>query len=68
VLTVDGREEVVVQDAAAYRQLLEELDRSQAVAGVRRGVRSMRRGSGRPLREALEDLARKHDVKLRRSK
>jgi prevent-host-death family protein len=68
VLTVDGREALVVQDAASYRQLIEELDQSQAVAGIRRGLRSMRRGSGRPMRDALQELARKHDIRLPRSK
>jgi prevent-host-death family protein len=68
VLTVDGREALVVQDATSYRNLLEELERSQAVAGIRRGLRSMRRGSGRPMREALEEIARKHHVSIARPK
>ena len=67
-LTIDGHEEVVVQDAAAYRRLLDELDESQAVAGIKRGLRSMRRGAGRPMRDALDDLARKRRVTLRASK
>ena len=65
VLTIDGREALVIQDAASYRRLLDELDRSQAVKGIRRGLRSMRRGAGRPMRTALEELANKHQVDLR---
>lgn len=65
VLTVDGQEELVVQDAASYRRLLGELEQSQATAGIRRGLRSMRAGSGRPLRQALEELGRKHRIDLR---
>lgn len=68
VLTVDGQAELVVQDAASYRRLLEALDESQAVSGIRRGLRSMRRGSGRPMRQALQGLARKHQVALRPAK
>jgi prevent-host-death family protein len=68
LLTVNGNEELVVQDAAAYRRLLDQLDQSQAVAGLKRGLRSMRRGSGRPMGQALERLARKHRVTLRASK
>lgn len=68
VLTVDGHEEVVVQDAESYRRLLEELEQSQTVAGIKRGLRSMRRGAGRPMRESLEQLARKHGVPLRRAR
>ena len=67
ILTVAGREEVVVQDAASYRKLLEALDESQAVAGIRRGLRSMKRGAGRPMREALERLGRKYGIDLQKN-
>ena len=68
VLTVDGQAQLVVQDAESYRKLLDELERSQTVAGIRRGLRSVRRGEGRPMRRALEALARKHRVELRPAK
>ena len=68
LLTVNGREEVVVQDAASYRKLMEALEESQAVAGIRRGLQSMRRGAGRPMRETLEALGRKHQIDLRSAK
>ena len=64
VLTVDGQAELVVQDAAAYGRLLDELDRAQAVAGIRRGLDTMRQGAGRPMREALEALADEHGIDL----
>ena len=57
VLTVNGQAELVVQDAASYQRLLDELEHAQAVAGVRRGLQSMKRGQGRPMRQALEDSA-----------
>ena len=44
VLTVNGRAEIVVQDAAAYQRLLEALDRGQAVAGIREGLADLERG------------------------
>jgi prevent-host-death family protein len=56
VLTVNGRAEVVVQDAEAYQELLDRLDRAEAIAGVNRGLVSMRRGESRPAGEALDDL------------
>jgi PHD/YefM family antitoxin component YafN of YafNO toxin-antitoxin module len=56
VLTVNGRAEVVVQDAAAYQELLDRLDRAEAIAGINRGLVSMRRGEGLPAEHALEDL------------
>ncbi|HZG43043.1 MAG TPA: type II toxin-antitoxin system Phd/YefM family antitoxin [Longimicrobium sp.] len=56
VLTVNGRAEVVVQEASAYQELLDRLDRAEAIAGINRGLVSMRRGEGRPAEEALEEL------------
>ena len=56
VLTVNGRAELVVQDAASYQELLEALDKAQALAGIRRGLDSVERGEGRPAAEALEEI------------
>jgi PHD/YefM family antitoxin component YafN of YafNO toxin-antitoxin module len=61
VLTVNGKAAIVVQDAAAYQRLLDMLDRADAIEGVRRGLASMKRGEGRPLKDALEDLGRKYE-------
>lgn len=59
VLTVNGAAEVVVQDAAAYQELLDALDRAEAIEGVRRGLDSMRLGKGRPAAQAIAEIRRK---------
>lgn len=56
ILTVNGRAGLVVQDAAAYQELLDRLDRAEAIAGIRRGLESMRRGEGEPAENALGEL------------
>jgi prevent-host-death family protein len=56
VLTVNGKAEVVVQDAEAYQALLDRLDRAEAIVGINRGLVSMRRGEGIPAEQALEQL------------
>jgi prevent-host-death family protein len=56
VLTVNGKAEVVVQDAEAYQELLDRLDYAEAVVGINRGLVSMRRGEGRPAEEVLGEL------------
>lgn len=54
VLTLHGEAEVVVQDADAYQELLDRLERAEAIAGIREGLASMERGEGRPLEEVVE--------------
>jgi prevent-host-death family protein len=59
VLTVNGKAQLVVQDAKSYQNILEMLDRAQAVEGIRRGLESVARGEGKPLRQAVAELRRK---------
>lgn len=56
VLTLHGQAEVVIQSADAYQELLDRLERAEAVAGLREGLESMERGEGRPLRDSLEEV------------
>jgi len=56
VLTVDGRPELVVQDAEAYQKLLDTLERAEAFEGIRKGLESMQRGKGREASEFFSDL------------
>jgi prevent-host-death family protein len=44
VLTINGRAEIVVQDAESYQKLLAAVDRLQAVAGIKRGLADMQEG------------------------
>lgn len=60
VLTVNGRAEVVVQDADSYERLLEVVERAEAIVGIRLGLDSMHRGEGRPVAEALRSIAERH--------
>ncbi len=56
VLTVNGRAEMVVQDAASYQQTLDALERAEANAGIRRGLEDMAKGRVKPLREAIDSI------------
>jgi PHD/YefM family antitoxin component YafN of YafNO toxin-antitoxin module len=60
VLTVNGRAELVVQDAASYQELLDRLDAAEAVAGVRRGLKDVDQGRVVPLKTAAARLRAKH--------
>lgn len=48
VLTVNGKAELVIQDAESYQKLLEAQDRMEAIEGIRRGLESMKRNAGKP--------------------
>jgi len=56
VLTVNGRAELVVQDAAGYQQILDRLERLETVAAIQAGIVAAENGKLRPSREALFEL------------
>lgn len=65
VLTVNGKAEVVVQDAAAYQRLVERAaraDREETVAAIREGLADAEAGRVKPARRALKALAKKYGV------
>lgn len=55
VLTVKGKAEAVLLDAAAYRDIADHLD---SVASIRRGLAQARKGLGRPVDEVFDELER----------
>lgn len=56
VLTVNGKAELVVQDAASYQKLLELVDRLETIAAVKVGLDEMKAGKGQPIEEAFKDI------------
>ena len=56
VLTVNGKAELVVQDAASYQELLEAKDRIEAIQGIKRGLESMRRNAGIPAENFFQEF------------
>jgi prevent-host-death family protein len=59
VLTVNGKAELVVQDAESYQQILDRLDRLEAVQAIRFGIAAAEEGRVKPARPALAKLQRK---------
>jgi prevent-host-death family protein len=60
VLTVNGRAELVVQDAESYQEMLDRLQRAEALAAIRKGMEQFDRGKGIALGEAEKKLRKKH--------
>src|SRR5271155_5362656 len=65
VLTVNGKAEVVVQDAEAYQKLVEaaaKADREETVAAIREGLADVAAKRTKPARAALKSLAKKYGI------
>ncbi len=60
ILTINGRAELVVCDAAAYQELM---DRVEAIEGIRRGLEEARAGKTRPAADAFRDIEARHGIK-----
>ena len=59
VLTINGKAELVVQDAAAYQTLL---DRVEAIEGIQQGLADVKAGRTKPARQIFARLRRKHGI------
>ena len=47
VLTVNGKAELVVQDAQSYQELLDAAELVQTLKGIKRGLEQMKQGQGK---------------------
>jgi prevent-host-death family protein len=65
VLTVNGRAELVVQDAAAYQRLRVLAERAEMFVFLEESRREIEAGRTVPARKALEKLAKKHKLERR---
>jgi hypothetical protein len=60
LLTVNGKAELVVQDAASYQRLIRPQDQNEAITAIKEGLADLTAGRTRPARTVLQELARKH--------
>ena len=60
VLTVNGRAELIVQDAAAFEDMLD------AIRGIQRGLDAMKEGTGKPFRVALDEIRAQYKIPRRK--
>ena len=59
VLTINGKAELVVQDAGSYQQLLELIDRLEAIEGIKQGLKDVEAGRTEPLKKVFSDIRRR---------
>src|SRR5262249_31281583 len=53
VLTINGKAELVVQDARSYQKLLELVEWLEAIKGIKRGIEDVKAGRTEPLEKAF---------------
>jgi prevent-host-death family protein len=62
VLTVNGKAEAVVQDAAAYQELLDIAARADVYEAIRQGMDDVVRQRTRPAREVFNEIRRRRGI------
>ncbi len=64
VLTINGKADLVVQDAASYQRLFDLAERLETIQAVKESIASADRGEGRPMDDTFDAL----EKELRRPK
>ncbi len=56
VLTINGKAEIVVQDAASYQKLLDRVDELEALEGIKRGLADVQAGRVTSLKQFEQEF------------
>ncbi len=62
VLTVNGKAELVVQDAQSYQKLLDSLERLETIAGIKQGLEDVEAGRTISLNEFELQMRKKYGI------
>ena len=62
ILTVNGRAELIIQDAESYQDLLDRLHRLETLAAIREGMASAERGEGKPAEQVFAEMQAKYGL------
>ena len=64
VLTINGKAELVVQDAASYQKLLDLADEAKILEGIRQGLEDVKAGRTISLEDFKEHARKKHGISV----
>jgi PHD/YefM family antitoxin component YafN of YafNO toxin-antitoxin module len=62
VLTINGKAELVVQDAASYQKMLNQLERNETIKQVQEALDEINSGKGLSLDEFKQQVREKHGL------
>ncbi|MBV9850902.1 MAG: type II toxin-antitoxin system Phd/YefM family antitoxin [Armatimonadetes bacterium] len=61
-LTINGKAELVVQDAQSYQRLLDLIDRLEAIEGIKRGLQDADAGRTKAMAQFDTEIREKHRI------
>jgi prevent-host-death family protein len=64
VLTINGKAEIVVQDAASYQKLLDLAEEARVIEGIRRGLEDVKAGRTISLDDFKAHARKKHGISV----
>ncbi|MBE9248548.1 type II toxin-antitoxin system Phd/YefM family antitoxin [Dolichospermum sp. LEGE 00240] len=62
VLTVNGKAELVVQDAAAYQKLMDTLEKLETLIGIKKGLEDIATANTQSLNHFIEEMQQKYGI------
>ena len=62
LLTINGKAEIVVQDAQGYQAVLDRLDRAETIAALRVGMQDVEEGRTMPVAEFVAEMRAKYGL------
>ncbi|SKB12936.1 putative prevent-host-death protein [Planktothrix sp. PCC 11201] len=62
VLTINGKAELVVQDAGSYQKLLDFIEKLETIIGIKKGLEDIATGDTQPLNQFIEEMQHKHGI------
>jgi prevent-host-death family protein len=62
VLTVNGKAELVVQDAESYQKLLNSIEYLESIIGIQKGLEDIANGDTQALDQFTEEMQQKYGI------
>lgn len=62
ILTVNGKAELVVQDAVSYQKLLDTIEHLETIIGIKKGLEDIAKGDTQSLNQFIEEMQDKHEI------
>lgn len=62
ILTINGKAEIVVQDAISYQQLLEKINHLETMLGIQKGLADVKQGNTQSLEDFIKEMETNHDI------